>query len=395
MKYCVLIIDGAAGLPLPEQGGKTCLELARTPNLDAIASEGYLGLVRTVPEGMEPSSACACMSVMGYDPVIYYKGRAAIEARSMGINVGEGEVVFRCNLVTVREGRMLDYSGGHITTEEAAQVIDSLNKKLGSDSVTFYPGIGYRHILKIKGHEDTAGAVCTPPHDIPGKHVAEYIPRGEGSELLIDLMERSQDVLRGHQINEKRVTTGNMPVTTIWLFWGSGRVPEMPAFINAYGLKAAMTSGVDLLRGLAMMAGMEILEIKGVTDGPDNDNDAQAAGALESLKKNDLVIIHIEAPDEAAHAGDIGGKVGAIEKIDKEVVGRLREWKGDDRRALVMPDHPTPIALKTHSAEPVPFLLWGKGVKPNGAGRFTETEARKTGVYIEPGYNIMGRLVGR
>jgi 2,3-bisphosphoglycerate-independent phosphoglycerate mutase len=395
MKYCVLIIDGAAGLPLPEQGGKTCLELARTPNLDVMASEGYLGLVRTVPEGMEPSSACACMSVMGYDPVIYYKGRAAIEARSMGIDVGEGEVVFRCNLVTVRDGRMLDYSAGHITSDEAKVIIDSLNEELGNDSITFYPGIGYRHILKIKGREDTAGAVCTPPHDIPGKAVAEFLPKGNGSGVLIDLMERSEDVLRGHKINEKRVSTGNMPVTTIWLFWGSGRVPDMPPFLEAYELKAAMTSGVDLLRGLAMMAGMEILEIKGVTDGPDNDNAAQASGALESLKKNDLVIVHIEAPDEAAHAGDINAKVEAIEKIDKEVVGRLREWQVDNLRVLVMPDHPTPITLKTHSAEPVPFMLWGKGVKANGARRFTEAEARKTGVYIEPGYNIMGRLVGR
>jgi 2,3-bisphosphoglycerate-independent phosphoglycerate mutase len=395
MKYCVLIIDGAAGFPLPERDGKTCLEIAQTPNLDAMAPEGSLGLVRTVPGGMEPSSACACMSVMGYDPVVYYRGRAAIEARSMGIDIAAGEVVFRCNLVTVRDGRMLDYSAGHITGDEAAAIIDSLNEKLGGDSIRFYPGIGYRHILKIKGREDTAGAVCTPPHDIPGKSVREFLPKGNGSEVLIDLMERSQDVLRGHQINEKRVATGNLPVTSIWLFWGSGKVPEMPPFVKAYGLRAAMTSGVDLLRGLAMMAGMEILEIKGVTDGPDNDYAAQAAGALESLEKNDLVVVHIEAPDEAAHAGDIDAKVDAIEKIDKEVVGRLREWPADDLRVLLMPDHPTPIALKTHSAEPVPFLLWGKGVKHNGAARFTEAEARKTGVYIEPGYNIMGRLVGK
>jgi 2,3-bisphosphoglycerate-independent phosphoglycerate mutase len=395
MKYCVLIIDGAAGLPLPEKDDKTCLELARTPALDALAAEGSLGLVRTVPEGMEPSSACACMSVMGYDPVRYYKGRAAIEARSMGIDIGEGEVVFRCNLVTVRRGRMLDYSAGHITSEEAKEIIDSLNEKLGSDSVKFYPGVGYRHILKIKGREDTAGAVCTPPHDIPGKPVAGFLPKGLAGGYLTGLMKQSEDVLRGHQINERRVAAGKLPVTTIWLFWGSGRVPDMPSFERAYGLKAAMTSGVDLLRGLGLMAGMEILEIEGVTDGPDNDHAAQAEGALESLKKNDLVVIHVEAPDEAAHAGDIEAKVDAIEKIDKEMVGRLRKRHGDDLRVLVMPDHPTPIETRTHSADPVPFMLWGKGVKANGTGRFTEAGAKKTGVFIEPGYKIMGRLVGK
>lgn len=394
MKYFVLIIDGAAGLPLPERSNKTSLELARTPNLDAMASEGSLGMVRTVPDGMEPSSACACMSVMGYDPVVYYRGRAAIEARSMGIDIGEDEVVFRCNLVTVRDGRMLDYSAGHIGSDEAKVIIDSLNEKLGSDSVKFYPGIGYRHLLKIKGQENTAQAACTPPHDIPGQPVADYLPKGEGSRYLIELITQSGEVLRGHQINEKRVAVGNLPVTSIWLFWGSRRVPEMPPFTKAYGLNAAMTSGVDLLRGLALMADMEILDIEGVTDGPDNDHAAQAAGALESLKKNDLVIAHIEAPDEAAHAGDIEAKVDAIEKIDKEVVGRLRKWRGVDLRLLVLPDHPTPIESRTHSADPVPFMLWGEGIKANGAGRFTEAEAKKTGVFIEPGYKIMGRLLG-
>ena len=392
MKYCVVIIDGAAGLALPERGGKTCLELAHTPNLDAMAKEGTMGLVRTVPAGMEPSSACACMSVLGYDPKIYYRGRSAIEARSMGIPIGEGEVVFRCNLVAVSDGKMLSYSCGYIDTDEARQLVDALNESLGSDKIHFYPGVSYRHICKLKGEEDALLANCTPPHDIPGKPVSQFLPRGQGSDVLRDLMKRSQAVLRDHPVNIERRARGDIPATTIWLFWGSGRLPEMPDFNKVYGLNAAMTSGVDLLRGLARMVGMDVLDIPGVTDGLDNDYAAQVAGALKALKEHDLVAIHIEAPDEAAHAGSIDDKVEAIQRVDRDVISQLRFWEGDKLRALIMPDHPTPIKLQTHSDEPVPFMLWGAGFTANGAKRFTEVEAKSTGLFIDPGYNIMGRI---
>jgi 2,3-bisphosphoglycerate-independent phosphoglycerate mutase len=395
MKYCVLIIDGAAGLPIAGRESKTSLELAATPNLDALAREGWLGRARTVPPGMEPGSAVACMSVLGYDPAVYYKGRASIEAGSLGISIGRGEAVFRCNLVNVSDGKMRDYSAGHITSDEAKEIIATLNEKLGSDAVRFFPGVSYRHILKLKGGEDALQAACTPPHDIPGRPVADYLPKGPGSEVLRDLMARSEAVLKDHPVNIARKARGELPATTIWLFWGSGPVPPMPAFKKVYGLKAALTSGVDLLRGLAKMSGMTILDIKGVTDGPDSDNVAQAEGALAALKKHDLVVIHIEAPDEAGHTGNIDGKVGAIKKIDAEVVSRLRQWRGDDLRVLVMPDHPTPISVRTHTPEPVPLLLWGKGIKANGAARFTEAEAARTGILIEHGYKIMGQLVGK
>jgi len=393
MKYCVLIIDGAAGLPLPERGGKTCLELARTPNLDAMAVQGTSGLVRTVPPGMEPSSACACMSVLGYDPKVYYRGRAGIEARSMGIPVGDGEVVFRCNLVTVRDGKMWDHSAGHISTEEAEPIIAALNERLGNEDIHFHSGVSYRHICKFAGHEDTLQAVCTPPHDIPGKPVAGFLPRGNGSDFLRDLMARSEAVLADHPVNVARSGRGEVPATTIWLFWGTGRVPDMPRFRDVYGLNAAVTSGVDLLRGLAKMMGMEVLDIAGVTDGPDNDYRSQAEGALAALRRNDLIAIHIEAPDEAAHAGSIDEKVATIERIDEEVVGRLRSWNEDTLRVLALPDHPTPIATRTHSGAPVPFLLWGQGFEANGARRFTEAEAAGTGVFIDEGYTIMQRLI--
>jgi len=392
VKYCVLIMDGASGLPLPQRGNKTCLELAETPNLDALAKKGMVGLTRTVPARMEPSSACACMSVLGYDPKVYYKGRAGIEAVSMGIPINEGEVVFRCNLVAVRHGGMWSYSSGYISTEEARTLIAALEEKLGDDNIHFYPGVSYRHICKIKGHEETLKAICTPAHDIPDRPVAEFLPKGPGSGLLRDLMARSEAVLRNHPVNLKRKVRGEIPATMIWLFWGSGQVPDMPSFKQMYGLKATMTSGVDLLRGLARMMGMDVLDIPGVTDNLDNDYKTQMTKALEALRKYDLVVVHVEAPDEAAHDGSIGDKVAAIQRIDKEMVSKLRDWQSDKLRLLIMPDHSTPIKVRTHTDDLVPFLLWGDGFKATGAARFTETEAKNSGIRIEEGHAIMSKL---
>jgi 2,3-bisphosphoglycerate-independent phosphoglycerate mutase len=394
MKYCILIIDGAAGHPLSSHQGQTSLDLAKTPHLDVLAKVGLVGKALTVPKGMEPSSACACMSIMGYDPQVYYKGRSAIEAQSMGISIGPGESVFRCNLIAIRDGKMLDYSAGHITTEEAGEIISSLGKELGDAQTQFFPGVSYRHILKLKGHSEAVGALCTPPHDIPSQPIAGNLPKGPGSQILNDLMHRSEAVLRDHPVNLARQARGETPATTIWLFWPSGQVPDLPPFKELYGQKAAMISAVDLLRGIALMAGMEIIKIPGVTDGPDNDYTAQALGALKALETNDLVVVHVEAPDEAGHIGSIEHKVEAIEKTDREIVSRLREYKGD-LRLLVMPDHPTPIDIKTHTGEPVPFLLWGPGFNSNGARRLTEAEAASTRLFIETGFRIVNKLIGK
>lgn len=391
MKYCVLIMDGAAGLPLPEQG-KTCLDLAGTLNLDRMARNAMVGMTRTVPAGMEPSSACACMSVLGYDPVVYYRGRAGIEAKSMGISVGKGDVVFRCNLVTVQDAKMQDYSAGHISTEEARELVAALNENLGSGAVHFFPGVNYRQMLKLSGHEETLEALCTPPHDIPGQPVQGNLPRGRGSEVLLDLIKRSEAILKDHPVNTRRRLEGKLPATTIWLFWGTGDIPEMPSFKQVYGLDAVMTSGVDLLRGLAQMVSMSVLEIPGVNDGLDNDYSAQIKGALQALDKYDLVVVHVEAPDEAGHSGSAAEKIEAIQRIDRYMVGQLLEWHKEGFRVLIMPDHPTPIQTRTHNADPVPFMIWGPDFLTNGAVRFTESEARKTGLIIEPGYNIMVRL---
>jgi len=388
-------MDGASGWPIAERGQKTSLELAHTPNLDRMAEEGTVGLVCTVPEGMEPSSACACMSVLGYDPKVYYRGRSAIEAKSMGIPIADGEIVFRCNLVAVCDGRMQDYSSGHIGSSEAHALIAALEDSLGTEQIRFYPGVSYRHICKIRGREDVLLATCTPPHDIPGKPIDQFLPHGPGNELLRDLMARSGDVLRDHPVNVARRSRGYIPATMIWLFWGSGEIPDLPPFGQLYGLDAAMTSGVDLLRGLAQMSGIRVLDIPGVTDGLDNDYEAQVAGAIEALKEHDLVVIHVEAPDEAAHAGSVDDKVEAIQRVDAEVVSRLLSWDKDALRILIMPDHATPIEVQTHVADPVPFVLWGQGFAANGARAFTEVAAKGTGLFIEEGHTIMGQLMLR
>ncbi len=391
MKFCVLIMDGAAGLPLPGHG-KTSLELARTPYLDKMAKSGELGMARTIPSGMEPSSACACMSVLGYDPRIYYKGRAGIEAISMGVPITDGEVVFRCNLVAIEDGKMLDYSAGHISSEEAAELIDALNRKLGKDGVRFFPGVSYRHICRMKNRDSILDSVCTPPHDIPGKPIAAFTPKGPGSAILRNLMKQSEAVLKDHPVNLARIARGEAPATTIWLFWGSGAVPDVPGFQLSFGLRAAMTSGVDLLKGLAAMLGMTTLDVPGANDGLDNNYAGQAEEALASLTTHDLAIIHVEAPDEAGHGGSSDEKVEAIHRIDRDIVKRLLAWKGGPLRILVMPDHPTPVPTRTHNADPVPFLMWGPGFASSGAARFSEVEAGRTGLIIDPACNIMRRF---
>lgn len=392
MKHCILIIDGAAGRPLPSHHNQTSLEMAKTPHLDALVKTGRVGKALTVPEGMEPNSACACMSIMGYDPQVYYKGRSAIEAHNMGIKIGWQESVFRCNLVAVQDDKMLDYSAGHITTEEARELILALDKELGDADTQFFPGIAYRHILKLKDHPEAVAAICTAPHDISSQPIASYLPKGPGNEILNDLMVRSEAVLRNHPVNLARRARGETSATTIWLFWPSGQVPNLPPFKELYGQKAAMISAVDLLRGIALMAGMDVINIPGVTDGPDNDYNAQALGSLKALETHDLVVVHVEAPDEAGHVGSIEEKVKAIEKTDREIVSRLREYK-DDLRLLIMPDHPTPIEIKTHTNDPVPFLLWGPGFSSNGARRLTEAEAASTGLYVQPGHDLVSKLI--
>jgi len=295
--------------------------------------------------------------------------------------------------VTVRDGRMWSYSCDHISTDEGQQLIATLNERLGGDNLHFYPGVGYRHLCKIEGREDTLLARCTPPHDIPDKAIAEFLPNGPGSDLLRDIMAGSELVLGDHPVNVERRARGDVPATMVWLFWGSGTIPAMPAFKGVYGLDAAAISGVDIVKGLARMTGLAVLDVPGVTGDMNNDYVSQAIGTLEALEKYDIVVVHVEATDEAAHAGLIKDKIEAIQQVDEQIVSRLLSWNEDALRVLILPDHATPVETQTHVGDPVPFLLWGPGFKPGGAKRFTEAEAKGAGVFVEQGFDIMRMLI--
>jgi 2,3-bisphosphoglycerate-independent phosphoglycerate mutase len=334
------------------------------------------------------------MSILGYNPKTYYNGRSGIETKSIGIPLEADEVFFRCNLVNVTNGIMTSYSAGAIGNDEAHALMATLQNELGSDEVRFYPGVSYRNILKIKGHTETITAKCTPPHDISDKPIADYLPSGTGNETLLALMDKAKPILKNHPVNVERSKRGDLPATDIWLFWGSGQSPEMPSFKQTYGINATLTSGVDLLKGLAKLTQIDVLDIPGVRDDASNDYTAQMTGAIKALADYDMVIVHVEAPDEAGHEGDTEGKINAIEKIDSLMVSQLLKCDQNDLRVLIMPDHPTPIKIKTHSADPVPFMIWG-GSDANSAERFTEVQAKKTGLAVENGYDLMSKLIAR
>jgi 2,3-bisphosphoglycerate-independent phosphoglycerate mutase len=393
MKYVIVILDGAAGWPLAELGDATTLQAAHTPHLDELASRGLVGLARTVPPGTEASSAAACTSILGYDPVADRVGRGAIEAASMGIRLAEDEVALRLNLVTIGDDVMVSYSAGHIHSEESRAIVSELGSALGGDQVRFYPGVNYRHILVVKGHPELLDVTYTPPHDISGSTVTGRTPEGPGSELLTDLMVRARPVLQGSAVNRRRQDSGRPAVTDIWPFWPGSAPKGLVPFRQLRGVSAALTSGVDLLAGLAALTGIDRLSIPGVTDGADNDYAAQAEGGLAALADHDVVVIHVETPDEEGHAGDTAAKIAGIEAIDREVVSRAVRVPGPIR-ILCMPDHPTPIALKTHTDEPVPFVLCGDGVVPDAATTFDEGSAKASGLLVDPGRRVLDLLLG-
>ncbi len=392
MKYCVIILDGAADWPLPELGGRTALQAAATPNLDMMARSGTTGLAQTVPEGVEPSSSAACMSILGYDPVADYVGRGAIEAASMGIELEPGDVALRLNLVSIDEGVMRSYAGGHVSTADAREIIISLADGLSDDAFVLYPGVAYRHILVVKGHPELLDLAYTPPHDISDKRIFEHLPGGDGASILLRFMDRAREILVSDRTVRRRIEEGYLPITDVWPFWPGVAPNQMTSFEQMRGVRPALTSGVDLLNGLAVLVGIDRISILGVTDGPDNDYAAQAAGGLDSLRDHDLVIIHVESPDESGHAGDIEAKLEAIAMIDREVVRRALDYRGA-LRILAMPDHATPIVLKTHVGEAVPFVVYGPGIHSNGADGYDESSAGGTGLFVDPGRGVMDLLL--
>jgi len=388
-KYVIIIPDGAADYPLDCFDGKTVLEAADTPNMDRIAADGRQGMVRTVPPGLTPGSDVAMMSLLGYDPTQYYTGRAPIEAIAQQINLAPDDWVFRCNLVTCADGKMADHSAGHISTQEAIEIVDDLKATLGSETVKFYPGVSYRHLCVITG-TDFSKVTTQPPHDILGQKVAKYLPKGKNAALLNDLMARSQQLFENHPINRVRRDLGENPVTTIWL-WGQGQRAVLERFAKKFGKQGAAITAVDLVRGLARLIGFDLIAVEGATGYVDTNYAGKGQAAIEALQKYDLVLVHIEAPDEAGHSGNTEQKKKAIELIDKFIVGPVYDAlkKYDQYRILVMPDHPTPVEVRSHVAEPVPFAMAGTGVKNVLAKPFCERHSAETGFVIDKGADMM------
>lgn len=396
MKYIVLVGDGMADYPIKELGDRTPLEAARTPNLDFIAQNGRLGRVKTIPDNATPGSDVANISIFGYDTKEVYTGRGPLEAANLGIELEEDDVAFRCNLVTTSADTLIDYSSGHISSKESAILIKSIDEKLGSDKARFYPGISYRHLLLIKNgaKDQLEKLICKPPHDISGQSISKNLPAGVNAGIIIKLMEDSRRLLEKHEINLVRLDLKENPANMIWL-WGQGKKPAMQSFKDKYGLQGSVISAVDLIKGLGKIVGLDAINVPGATGYYDTDYEGKARVALKSLEKNDFVYVHIEAPDEAGHNGDLREKITAIERFDQLVLGTiLKAFKRKKNfRILVLPDHATPISVKTHTAEPVLFGIYGKGIVGRGFLNYSEKEAQKSEFYFEKGYKLMDYFI--
>jgi 2,3-bisphosphoglycerate-independent phosphoglycerate mutase len=407
MKYVIIHGDGMADWPCDELGGKTPLEAAYKPGMDLIATCGTLGLVATIPVGMQPGSDVGTMSMLGYDPALYHTGRAPIEAASQGISLGPDDVVFRMNLVSLQRGpdgrlTMHDFTSGHISSAEAEEIVSDLRRELGDDGIEFFNGVSYRHLMVWRSGSQQMR--LTPPHDITGKSVEPFLPAGEGGDRLNMMMRQSAEILRDHPVNRRRRTEGKTPATSVW-FWGQGMRPAVPTLKARFGVDGSVISAVDLVNGLGRLAALDVITVPGATGFLDTDYGAKAQYGLESLKRHDFLLLHIEAPDEAAHMGRPDLKVEALERIDELILGpMLRELPAlGDFRLLLMPDHATPSKLKTHSNEPVPFALvkgaelgsrTNRSSAGDGARRYTEAEAAQTNVRVRAGHRLIEALFG-
>jgi 2,3-bisphosphoglycerate-independent phosphoglycerate mutase len=398
MKYIMLVGDGMGDYPIAELGGKTPLAAAHTPHMDWIADHGELGLSRTIPEGCETGSDTANLSLLGYDPTRTKTRRAPLEAASLGIDLSRTDVAFRCNLVTLatRDGvlTMDDYSAGHISTDEARAIVEDLDKALGNETFRFYPGVSYRHVMVW--HEGMEEAATTPPHDITGEAVDPYLQRMASHGILLQVMDAASKILRDHPVNRKRVEQGLKPATHIWL-WGQGHAPQIEAFEKKTGLRGAVISAVDLLKGIGVYAGLKVIRVPGATGYFDTDYEGKATYALSALEDTDFVYVHVEAPDEAGHAGLLDKKISSIEAFDAMVVGKVLEGikRFPEHRVMVTTDHYTPISVRTHTTEPIPFAICGAGISApsQGTGGFNEPNAEARGLFEADGYKLIERLI--
>lgn len=392
MKYIILLADGMGDVPVKELGGKTPLEAANTPNMDALFSKSISGLVHPLCEGFPLGSDIGNMTMLGNNPSDHYTGRAPMEAANLRIKLGPKDVAFRCNLVYVKSGKMIDYSSGHISTEESKVLIKMLDKKFGSDDFKFYPGKSYRHIIVMKGGESV---IATAPHDITGREIESYMPKGAKSDLLAQLMIDSQLLLDGHEINARRRTEGKNPANMIWL-WGQGKRLELPKLKDKYGLKGAVISAVDLVNGIGVSMGLEVINVPGATGYIDTNYAGKAEYALKALKKNDFVYVHVEATDEMGHNKDIKGKIQAIEKFDSEIVSRIARGMKDfkEYRIMITSDHATPVEAGTHTADAVPFMLYDS-VKPENAAslKYSEKAAALSGLIYKNGWELFNLFI--
>ncbi len=399
MKYLVVLFDGMADYPVHELGGKTPLEAADTPNIDKLAKNATVGLVKSVDDGMKPGSDVANLSILGYDPKKYYTGRSPLEAGSIGIDMKTTDVSLRCNLVTLtdesnyEDKTILDYCADDISSEDAEVLVNYLAEHLNNGEFTFYNGVSYRHCL-IWDNGTTDVGTLTPPHDITGKPIKEYIPTHPNAEKLYDLMKKSYDLLKDHPLNLERIKNGKRPANSIWL-WGEGVRAQLDDFKEKYGLKGSMISAVDLLKGIGKFAGMNVVQVDGVTGYIDTNFEGKAQAAIEEFKNGqDFVYIHVEAPDECGHRNEIDNKVKAISIIDKVILGPVTEYlrSQGDFKVLVTPDHATPLSLMTHTNDPIPFFIYDSTKECAGVDGFCERTAKETGLFIQPGYTIMGNF---
>jgi len=395
MKYAVLIGDGMADYPIEKLGGRTILQAARTPAMDSIAARGRTGLAQTVPDGFPPGSDVANMSIIGYDPAAYYSGRAPLEAASMGVALEADDVAFRCNLITIENGMIKDYSAGHISSDEAEILIDTLDYELKTEKVRFYPGISYRHLI-VAGNNLGAETECTPPHDITGESKDSYLPGGKDGEFFSGLIEASTVVLELHPVNLRRVQEGKNPANSIWV-WGQGYAPKFKSFQELYGKKGAIISAVDLLKGIGIYAGLDVIEVPGATGYLDTNYEGKASAAIEVLKTRDLVFVHVEAPDEAGHEGSIDKKLQAVEDFDSRIVGPIlkhAEASDEPFTILVLPDHPTPVSIKTHTRDPIPFAVYRTdNADPDGVETFDEESVKKGSMGLVKASDLIGIIV--
>lgn len=396
MKYIVLVGDGMSDYPIKELGERTPLEAARTPNMDFIAQHGTLGRAKTIPDNMPAGSDVATISILGYDPLRFYTGRGPLEAANLGLDLEDDDVAFRCNLITASGDTLTDYSAGHVSSKEAKVLMKFIDQNLGSERIKFYPGVSYRNIMIVKNgvQEHLQNLKCRAPHDITGASISKNLPKGNNAEFIIKIIELSRNILADHDVNQVRIDLKENPANMIWL-WGQGQKPNMPKFTEKYGVSGSVISAVDLIKGLGKIIGLDVINVRGATGYYDTDYLAKAKSALKSLEKNDFVFVHVEAPDEAGHNGDLREKILAIERFDQLVVGTILDAfkRKKNFRILVLPDHATPVSLRTHTADVICFAIFGKEVVGKGFLNYSEKEALKSELYFEKGYELVDYFI--